>query len=183
MIRINLLPIEYQAKSRRIPMPNKVSIIIYGAVIAMIAAGSVGYLRQSTALSELQLRRDIAAQEETRLAAQSRAIEKMEMRAAMLGDRIRLIENLQGQRFENVSWLNAVNRVLPTQLWMVQATRNMAGGHTTVEGVAEGYQPIAKLMEAMGGDRALFICTAHAGPKAGGRQNGSNPLHGGRGLD
>ena len=151
MIRINLLPLEYQKKTRSFSLPNRVSLIVYGAVFALLLACATSYYRQSDALMELKLRADIVAQEETRLAAQSRAIEKLEMRTAMLGERMQLLGNLQNKRFENVSWLNAMNTVIPEKLWVIQASRNSTGSHTTVEGVSEGYRPIAKLMQSMEG--------------------------------
>jgi len=48
-----------------------------------------------------------------------------------------------------VEWLNSVNLVLPAGLWLKQLGRNQGGNRSTLEGVAEGFQPVSDLMKAM----------------------------------
>jgi Tfp pilus assembly protein PilN len=149
LIRINLLPLEYQIQRKGFDLPDRVTMVIYGSIILLILACGVSFFSQSHALVELQLRRDLALQEEKRLAIQAKTIERLEMRTAMLSGRMQVLRNLQGQRLDNVAWLNSVNLVLPGRLWILQAARNLTGTHTTIEGVSQGYRPIAELMQSM----------------------------------
>ncbi len=149
MIRINLLPAEDRSRPRTLPLPGRISLIVYGLVCALLITGVTVYFQQNGKLSALhEKKRDLAEREKV-LAEKTRAIERLELQNALLEERVNLLRQLEVHRFENVEWLNALNGVLPGKLWLLKATRNQDGGRSTLEGVATGYQPISRLMRAM----------------------------------
>jgi Tfp pilus assembly protein PilN len=149
MIRINLLPYEDRPRPRTLPLPDRTSLIIYVAAVLVIAAGAYTLLSQGHTLRALAAKRVELNAEEERLARQTRAIEQLETQSALLSERLDLLQQLEVHRFENVEWLNSVNTVVPSNLWIKQMNRNQAGNRTTLEGVAEGFQPVSDLMKSM----------------------------------
>jgi Tfp pilus assembly protein PilN len=149
MIRINLLPSEDRPKQRSLRLPDKLSLGIYAAALLIIAAGGYTYLQQSHKLKGLEAKRVEQNAEEERLARQTKAIEQLEVQSALLTERLDVLRQLEAHRFENVEWLNSVNVVLPAGLWLKQLGRTTGGGKSTLEGVAEGFQPVSDLMKAM----------------------------------
>ena len=149
MIRINLLPGEDRPRQRQLRVPGKISLTIYGAALLVIAAGGYTFLQQSHRLAALEAKRVEQNEEEERLARQTKAIEQLEVQSALLTQRLDVLKQLEVHRFENVEWLNSVNLVLPPGLWLKQLGRNQGGNKSTLEGVAEGFQPVSDLMKAM----------------------------------
>lgn len=149
MIRINLLPGEDRPRQRQLRVPGKVSVAIYAAALLVIAAGGYTYFQQSHRLVALEAKRVEQNEEEERLARQTKAIEQLEVQSALLTQRLDVLKQLEVHRFENVEWLNSVNLVLPPGLWLKQLGRNQGGNKSTLEGVAEGFQPVSDLMKAM----------------------------------
>jgi len=149
MIRVNLLPLEERPKPREIPLPSLGTAITFGALIVVSVAAGLGWTLQSRQLASLNERMAHAVQEEQLLAAQTRAIEQLETRETLLAERLQLVRQLENGRFDNIEWLNELNGVMPGRLWLQTATRNQTGTQTTLEGLAEGYRPVAELMRAM----------------------------------
>ena len=149
MIRINLLPYEDRPLPRTLPLPDRVSLIVYAAAALIVAAGVYTFFSQGHTMRSLESKRVELNAEQERLERQTRAIEQLETQSALLSERLDLLRQLEVHRFENVEWLNSVNTVVPTNLWIKQMNRNQAGNRTTLEGVAEGFQPISDLMKSM----------------------------------
>jgi len=149
MIRINLLASEDRPRQRQLRVPGKISLAIYAAALCVIAAGGYTFLQQSHRLTALEAKRVEQNEEEERLARQTKAIEQLEVQSALLTQRLDVLKQLEVHRFENVEWLNSVNLVLPPGLWLKQLGRNQGGNKSTLEGVAEGFQPVSDLMKAM----------------------------------
>jgi Tfp pilus assembly protein PilN len=149
MIRVNLLPVEERPRPRQLPLPSLGTAITFGALFIVALAAGLSWTLQSHQLVSLNERLAKAAQEEQRLVAQTQAIEQLETREAMLAERLQLVRQLESGRFDNIEWLNALNSVMPGRLWLEEATRNQTGTQTTLEGIAEGYRPVAELMRAM----------------------------------
>lgn len=149
MIRINLLPSEDRPRPRTLRLPDKVSLAVFLAAFLVIAAGAYTFLQQSHRLSALAAKRVEQNEEEERLARQTKAIEQLEVQSALLTERLDVLKQLEVHRFENVEWLNSVNTVLPAGLWLKELGRNQGGSKSTLEGVAEGFQPVSDLMKAM----------------------------------
>ncbi|MBN2171047.1 MAG: PilN domain-containing protein [Candidatus Krumholzibacteriota bacterium] len=149
MIRVNLLPVEERPRPRQLPLPSLGTAITFGALFIVTLAAGLSWTLQGRQLTSLNERLARAVQEEQRLVAQTQAIEQLETREAMLAERLQLVRQLESGRFDNIEWLNALNGVMPGRLWLQQATRNQTGTQTTLEGIAEGYRPIAELMRAM----------------------------------
>jgi Tfp pilus assembly protein PilN len=149
MIRINLLPSEDRPRPRTLRLPDKVSLAVFLAAFLVIAAGAYTFLQQSHRLNALEAKRVEQNEEEERLARQTKAIEQLEVQSALLTERLDVLKQLEVHRFENVEWLNSVNTVLPAGLWLKELGRNQGGNKSTLEGVAEGFQPVSDLMKAM----------------------------------
>jgi Tfp pilus assembly protein PilN len=149
MIRINLLPSEDRPRQRSLRLPDKVTAAIFLAAFLIVAAGAYTYLQQTHRLKALEAKRVEQNDEEERLARQTKAIEQLEVQSALLTERLDVLRQLEAHRFENVEWLNSVNLVLPAGLWLKQLGRNQGGNRSTLEGVAEGFQPVSDLMKAM----------------------------------
>ncbi|MBM4118138.1 hypothetical protein FJ251_10440 [bacterium] len=149
MIRINLLPSEDRPRQRQLRVPGKVSLAIYLGAFLIVAAGAYTFLQQSRRLAALEAKRVEQNAEEERLARQTKAIEQLEVQSALLTQRLDVLKQLEVHRFENVEWLNAVNLVLPPGLWLKQLGRSQGGNKSTLEGIAEGFQPVSDLMKAM----------------------------------
>ena len=75
MIRINLLPLEDRPRPRNLPIPGRVSFVIYLVAFLVVAAGGYSFLQQRHTLSKLAEKRIELAAEEERLARQTKAIE------------------------------------------------------------------------------------------------------------
>lgn len=149
MIRINLLPFEDRPRPRNLPIPGRVSFVIYLAAFLIVAAGGYSYLQQRHTLGELAEKRIELAEEEQKLTRQTKAIEQLELQTALLAERLGVLHGLEDHRYDNVEWLNELNGVLPRRLWLKQLSRNQGGGRTTLEGLAEGYKPVSKLMKSL----------------------------------
>ncbi len=149
MIRINLLPSEDRPRQRSLHLPDKLSLAIFLAAFLIVAAGAYTYLQQTHRLQRLEATRVEQNAEEERLARQTKAIEQLEVQSTLLTERLDVLKQLEAHRFENVEWLNSVNLVLPAGLWLKQLGRNQGGNKSTLEGVAEGFQPVSDLMKAM----------------------------------
>jgi Tfp pilus assembly protein PilN len=149
VIRINLLPYEDRPRPRSLPLPDRTSLIIYAAAALIVAAGIYTFFSQGHTLRSLAAKRVELNAEQERLERQTRAIEQLETQSALLSERLDLLRQLEVHRFENVEWLNSVNTVVPSNLWIKQMNRNQAGNRTILEGVAEGFQPISDLMKSM----------------------------------
>ncbi len=149
MIRINLLPIEDRPRPRTLPLPDRISLAIYIVALVVVAAGAYSYFQQDGQISALETRRVELLEEEVRLARQTKAIEQLEMKTALLTERLNVLRQLEVHRFDNVEWMNALNEVLPDRLWLNELARNQGGGRTTLAGLSDGYQPVSELMKTM----------------------------------
>lgn len=170
MIRINLLPYEDRPRPRSLPLPDRVSLVIYAFALLMLAAGVYSFLQQGSKLRGLENKRVELAQEEERLARQTKAIERLELQTALLNDRLGILRQVETHRFDNIEWLNALNGVLPDKLWLQELARNQGGNKTTLKGVAEGYRPVSRLMQSMedsGSFASVQLVSAERGPRGG----------------
>lgn len=149
MIRINLLPLEDRPRRRSFPLPDRVSMAIYVLALLVAAAGGYSFVQQRSKLVKLADTRLELAQEEERLARQTKAIEQLELQTVLLGERLSVLQQLETHRFGNVEWMNAMNSVLPDRLWLQELTRNQGGSKTTLKGVADGFPQLSTLMKAM----------------------------------
>ncbi len=149
MIRINLLPIEDRPRPRTLPLPDRISLAIYIMALVVVAAGAYSFFQQDGQISALETRRFELLEEEARLARQTKAIEQLEMKTALLTERLNVLRQLEVHRFDNVEWMNALNDVMPDRLWLYEVARNQGGGRTTMTGLADGYQPVSQLMKTM----------------------------------
>jgi Tfp pilus assembly protein PilN len=149
MIRINLLPIEDRPRPRNLPLPDRISLVIYLVALLVVAAGGFSFFQQRGQIAALGDRRVELLEEEARLARQTKAIEQLEMQTALLSERLSVLRQLEVHRFDNVEWMNALNGVLPDRLWLDELGRNQGGARTTLTGLADGYQPVSRLMKTM----------------------------------
>ena len=150
MIRINLIPLEDRPRSRRLlPLPGGMSLLVYGLGVLVLVAVLAGYLMQTRAASGMSSRLVELTQREQELNLQTRAIEEIERRSAVLQQRLALFQQLEDRRFLNIEWLNTVNDVIPSRLWLERISHNQDSAQSTIEGIATGYQPISELMRAM----------------------------------
>ncbi|MCP4548989.1 MAG: hypothetical protein GY835_21245 [bacterium] len=149
MIKVNLLPFEDRPKARQMPLPNKWSVLIYGLVVALLAtAGGMAFLQGNEYNRKIAEKQELDAEQKI-LVERTKAIERLELRTMLLQERLNVVGLLENIRYDNVMWLNSINRVLPEDLWLTSLTRNEAAGRTTLEGLADGYGPVAKLMKSM----------------------------------
>jgi Tfp pilus assembly protein PilN len=149
MIKINLLPFEDRVQKKSLVLPNLWSVVIYGLFIGLIGCIAFFWFSQGGHFDNLMAHQQQLQQEEKRLALQTKAIERMELQRTLLEDRLSILRQLETHRFDNVEWLNSVNTVLPKNLWLNRITRNGAGNRITVEGVADGFIPVSKMMASM----------------------------------
>ncbi len=149
MIRINLLPIEDRPRPRSLPMPGRVSFVIYLAALIVVAAGAYSFFQQGGQIADLEARRVELLEEEARLVRQTKAIEQLEMKTALLSERLSVLQQLETHRFDNVEWMNVLNGVLPDRLWLREMARNKGGERTVMAGLSEGYQPVSRLMKSL----------------------------------
>lgn len=152
MIRVNLLPPEDRPASRSFSLPHRTDLLVYAACGLVLLLGLGVFAQQALRQGRLETRLATLRAQEAALAEQTRLIDELEAREIVFSQRLARLRELETVRFTSVEWLNALNGVVPGQLWLLQVSRNQQGGRSTVEGIASGYRPISELMRAMEAD-------------------------------
>ncbi|HDY97575.1 MAG TPA: pilus assembly protein PilN [Pseudomonas sabulinigri] len=144
MARINLLPWREQLREER----KKEFLTILALVV--VFAGALVFLgdRHLNGKIEHQNARNTFLQKEiTLLEARISEIEQLQARRTQLLDRMKIIQDLQGNRPIIVRVFDEMTRTLPDGVYFTSVS--MSGSSVSIEGGAESNSRVSKLMRQM----------------------------------
>lgn len=163
--KINLLP--WREQRRKEKQIEFLAMLGFVAFVAIVIVGIL-YLMANTALSVQQQRNAYIQHEISLLDNQISEIQALESRRAELVERMRVIQELQGNRPTIVYVFDELARTLPDGVFYTNVTRN--GDTFTINGLAESNSRIARLMRNLGdspwfGDPVLSTVQAAGGTR------------------
>ena len=134
MIRINLLGVERQKKTRVPAFDMGQRLTAACSLILVVAALLIGWWYWSLNEESARVDADIAAarQERARLQSLIAQVQQFEQQRQQLQQRVTLIETLRKGQSVPVQLLDHVSRSLPDMLWLVEMKQE--GGEVTIDG-------------------------------------------------
>ena len=134
MIRINLLGVERQKKSRAVSFDVGQQLTLVCSLILVAAALLIGWWYWTLNQESARVDADIAAarQERTRLQSVIAQVQQFEQQRQQLQQRVTLIETLRKGQSAPVQLLDHVSRSLPDMLWLTQMKQD--GAEVTLDG-------------------------------------------------
>ena len=134
MIRINLLGVERQKKTRAISFDIGQRLTLACSLILVVAALLIGWWYRSLNEASARVDADIATAQQERLRLQSLIVQvqQFEQQRQQLQQRVTLIETLRKGQSIPVQLLDHVSRSLPDMLWLTQMKQD--GADVTIDG-------------------------------------------------
>jgi type IV pilus assembly protein PilN len=134
MIRINLLGVERQKKTRAFSFDIGQRLTLACSLILVVAALLIGWWYQSLNEQSARVDADIATAQQERLRLQSLIVQvqQFEQQRQQLQQRVTLIETLRKGQSIPVQLLDHVSRSLPDMLWLTQMKQD--GADVTIDG-------------------------------------------------
>ena len=134
MIRINLLGLERQKKSRAAAFDVGQRLTLACSLILVVAAVLIGWWYWTLNEESARVDADIVAarQERARLQSLIVQVQQFEQQRQQLQQRVTLIESLRKGQSVPVQLLDHVSRSLPDMLWLVEMKQE--GAEVTIEG-------------------------------------------------
>jgi Tfp pilus assembly protein PilN len=159
LIEINLLPGATRRKARGLPklgggakptLPAGDRSTAYIAGVAVLAIALVGWLHFSTnaRLSELHAEHEAAARDSARYAQMRSQGDSLRQQVAVIGQKLEVIQELDGSRYIWPHILDEVSRALPPYVWIVNMTDAASSGlpRVRIEGRAGTYYALGRYM-------------------------------------
>jgi len=134
MIRINLLGVERQKKSRAISFDVGQQLTLVCSLILVAAALLIGWWYWTLNQESARVDADIAAARQGRTRVQSLVaqVQQFEQQRQQLQQRVTLIETLRKGQSVPVQLLDHVSRSLPDMLWLTEMKQD--GAEVTIDG-------------------------------------------------
>lgn len=145
MSKINLLPWREEVKEQR-----KKTFLVISIISALCGAGLLflTWLYFDHELSDQQRANKLVSDTNTSLETQLKSLDGLKDKREAIIERMKLIQDLQGQRPITVRLLDELTHVLPSNVYLTKFNRT--GDRFTLEGKAENPNAVADLMRAMG---------------------------------
>lgn len=172
MIEINLLPGAAKRKTRsglpklgggaKLQLPAGDRSTVYIAGVAVLAVALIGWLHFSTnaRFSELHAEHEAAARDSARYAQMRAQGDSLRQQVAIIGQKLEVIQELDGSRYIWPHILDEVSRALPPYVWLVNLTEAASSTHPRVriEGRAGTYYALGRYMREL--ESSAFLSRA-----------------------
>jgi type IV pilus assembly protein PilN len=150
MPNINLLPWREELREEL-----KKQFIIITAALALVSIILVGlsWLVMQSNIEYQQTRNDYVQNEINRVSSQVKEIKELKAKRAQMLERMRVIQNLQGNRPVIVNMFDELVRIVPDGVFF--ATVSTTGDRISITGTAESNNRVASLMRNI--DRSVWF--------------------------
>lgn len=142
--KINLLPWREARRERR--KKEFVARCVLSGLLGVVAVFG-GYMYFSQQLSEQQSVNEMITAENAKLDQQLKSFEGLQTRRQQILDRMKLIDDLQGQRPVIVHVVDEIVRLIPRDMYLTKFKR--VGNKFTIEGEAKDPDVVAKFLRSL----------------------------------
>jgi type IV pilus assembly protein PilN len=150
MPNINLLP--WREELREELKKQFIIITVAVALVSTILVGLSWFVMQSN-IEHQQTRNDYVQTEINRVSSQVKEIKQLKAKRAQLLERMRVIQNLQGNRPVIVNMFDELVRIVPDGVFFAKVST--AGDRISITGTAESNNRVASLMRNI--DRSAWF--------------------------
>lgn len=141
MAKINLLPWRQEYRAQKQKEFQQLAVV----VVLVAGASAFGWMKTvDKQIADQNSRNQMLQQEITVLDRQVAEIKDLKTRRQELIDRMRVIQELQGNRPLSVRYFDEMVRATPEGLWLTQLKRN--GNTVRISGVAESNNRVSSFM-------------------------------------
>lgn len=144
MSKINLLPWRDEVKEQR--KKNFVVVSVFAALLGGILV-FLTWMYFDQQLSDQQRANQLITDTNVELDKQLKSLDGLKDKRTEIIERMKLIQNLQGQRPITVRLLDELVHVMPSNVYLTKFTRTT--NHFTLEGRAESPNAVAELLRYM----------------------------------
>jgi type IV pilus assembly protein PilN len=173
MIKINLLEVEKERKTRAAAPGGVPTQLMFLAVLGItIAAFVFYYYAKQSQITALQKDIEEKRIKKKELEPYIKRVEELDQRRAELAKKNRAIEELRSQRTIPVHILDEVSRALPDYLWLSQLS--VTGEMMTIQGQTIQEQAIPTFMKNLDASEFIGTCSlveTHQIPTQGGQNS------------
>ena len=150
MPNINLLP--WREELREELKKQFIIVIVAVALVSIILVGLSWFVMQSN-IEHQQTRNDYVQTEINRVSSQVKEIKQLKAKRAQLLERMRVIQNLQGNRPVIVNMFDELVRIVPDGVFFAKVTTT--DNQISITGTAESNNRVASLMRNI--DRSAWF--------------------------
>jgi type IV pilus assembly protein PilN len=150
MPNINLLP--WREELREELKKQFIIITVAVALVSTILVGLSWFVMQSN-IEHQQTRNDYVQTEINRVSSQVKEIKQLKAKRAQMLERMRVIQNLQGNRPVIVNMFDELVRIVPDGVFFAKVST--AGDRISITGTAESNNRVASLMRNI--DRSAWF--------------------------
>jgi len=150
MPNINLLP--WREELREELKKQFIIVIVAVALVSIILVGLSWFVMQSN-IEHQQTRNDYVQTEINRVSSQVKEIKQLKAKRAQMLERMRVIQNLQGNRPVIVNMFDELVRIVPDGVFFAKVTTT--DNQISITGTAESNNRVASLMRNI--DRSAWF--------------------------